>query len=46
MPPHCIDDPKACKVTLENILDIQLSLYEAMMQFALDAKGVREGDVE
>lgn len=37
--PHGIDDPRACQVSLEQILDIQLTLYEAMMQFALDAKG-------
>jgi hypothetical protein len=36
--PHGIDDPRACQVSLEQILDIQLTLYEAMMQFALDAK--------
>lgn len=33
--PHGIDDPKACQVTLDQILDIQLTLYEAMMRFAL-----------
>jgi hypothetical protein len=36
--PHGIDDPKACHVDLEQILDIQLTLYEAMLQYALDAK--------
>lgn len=36
--PHGIDDEKACSVTLDQILDIQLSLYEAMLQFALDQK--------
>ncbi|TVS20407.1 MAG: hypothetical protein EA424_04115 [Planctomycetaceae bacterium] len=36
--PHGIDDPRACQVTLEEILEIQLTLYQAMMQFALDAK--------
>ena len=36
--PHGIDDPKACQVNLEQILDIQLTLYEAMMQFALEGK--------
>jgi hypothetical protein len=36
--PHGIDDPRACRVSLEQILEIQLTLYEAMMQFALDAK--------
>lgn len=36
--PHGIDDPKACRVGLEEILEIQLTLYEAMMRFALDAK--------
>jgi len=36
--PHGIDDEKACQVTLEQILDIQLSLYEAMMRFAVKQK--------
>jgi len=36
--PHGIDDEKACHVTLDQILDIQLSLYEAMMRFALAKK--------
>ena len=36
--PHGIDNPKACQVSLENILDIQLTLYEAMMRFAIAAK--------
>ena len=36
--PHGIDDPKACRVSLEEILEIQLTLYEAMLRFALEAK--------
>ncbi len=36
--PHGIDSRTACKVSQENILDIQLSLYEAMMQYAIAAK--------
>lgn len=41
--PHGIDDPKACQVNLEQILDIQLTLYEAMIQFALEAKASPAG---
>jgi hypothetical protein len=37
--PHGIRDEKACQVTFEEILDIQLSLYEAMLQNALEGKG-------
>jgi hypothetical protein len=42
--PHGIADAKACQVTPGQILDIQLSLYEAMMRFALaqKANGVTE----
>jgi hypothetical protein len=36
--PHGIDDPKACHVDLEQILDIQLSLYETMLRFAIELK--------
>ena len=36
--PHGHDRPKACKVTFEQILDIQLALYEAMLRFALEQK--------
>lgn len=36
--PHGVADPKACQVSLEQILDIQLSLYEAMLRFAIDQK--------
>jgi hypothetical protein len=36
--PHGIDDPRGCRVSLEQILEIRLTLYEAMMQLALDAK--------
>jgi hypothetical protein len=34
--PHGLQD--ACRVTLEQILDIQLTLYEAMLQYELDKK--------
>jgi hypothetical protein len=44
--PHGIDDPKACQVNLEQILDIQLTLYEAMMQFALEAKANSAGPLD
>jgi len=37
--PHGFDREKACKVTFEQILDIQLTLYEAMLQYELDRKG-------
>jgi hypothetical protein len=37
--PHGIADEKMCQVTLEQILDVQLGLYEAMMRFALETKG-------
>jgi hypothetical protein len=36
--PHGIDHEKACQVSLEDVLDVQLSLYEAMMRFALEQK--------
>lgn len=36
--PHGIDDKKACQVSPDQILDIQLSLYETMMRFALMRK--------
>ncbi|MBN2311066.1 MAG: hypothetical protein JXR94_18970 [Candidatus Hydrogenedentes bacterium] len=35
--PHGLTSEKACAVDLEQILDIQLTLYEAMLRFALDA---------
>jgi hypothetical protein len=34
--PHGIGDPKMCQVTFDQILDLQLGLYEAMMRFAID----------
>lgn len=34
--PHGIDEEKSCPVTFDEILDIQLTLYEAMMRQALD----------
>jgi hypothetical protein len=37
--PHGIADEKMCQVTLEQILDVQLGLYEAMLRFALEKKG-------
>ncbi|MGB2807176.1 MAG: hypothetical protein WBC22_05525, partial [Sedimentisphaerales bacterium] len=33
--PHGLSTDRACKVRFEEILDIQLTLYEAMMQHAL-----------
>lgn len=36
--PHGLRGEKACQVSLEQILDIQLALYEAMLRFALAAK--------
>jgi hypothetical protein len=36
--PHGLSDDSACRVNLEQILDIQLLLYEAMMEFALNQK--------
>ncbi len=37
--PHGIAEEKMCQVTLQQILDIQLGLYEAMLRHALDMKG-------
>ncbi len=34
--PHGIDNEKSCPVTFDNILDIQLTLYEAIMRQAQD----------
>ena len=36
--PHGLDSPQACKVSFEEILDIQLALYEAMMRHELSKK--------
>jgi heparin/heparan-sulfate lyase len=36
--PHGLDSTKACKVSFEEILDIQLALYEAMMRHELSKK--------
>jgi hypothetical protein len=36
--PHGLSSDRACKVEFEEILDIQLALYEAMMQHALAKK--------
>ena len=36
--PHGIRDPKECQVDFDQILDIQLTLYEAMLRHALEAK--------
>ena len=36
--PHGILGKKMCDVTFDQILDIQLTLYEAMMRAALDAR--------
>jgi hypothetical protein len=35
---HGLAGPKMCQVSLEQILDIQLTLYEGMLRFALDTK--------
>lgn len=37
--PHGLNSEKACKVGFEEILDIQLTLYEAMMRHELTKKG-------
>ena len=36
--PHGLVDERACQVTWEAILDIQLALYEAILRWALAAK--------
>lgn len=36
--PHGMSGERACKVTCEQILDVQLTLYEAMMRYELDRK--------
>jgi heparin/heparan-sulfate lyase len=36
--PHGLDSTKACKVSFEEILDIQLTLYEAMIRHELSKK--------
>ena len=36
--PHGLQSNKACKVHLDDILDIQLALYEAMMRHELAKK--------
>jgi hypothetical protein len=36
--PHGLSDTTSCPVSFDQILDIQLTLYEAMIQFALDQK--------
>lgn len=36
--PHGLVDEKSCKVSCEEILDIQLTLYEAMMRWALEVR--------
>jgi len=35
---HDVSGDKTCRVSFDEILDIQLSLYEATLQFAVDAK--------
>lgn len=40
--PHGFTDDKFCTVTMEQILDIQLTLYEAMLRHALETKGGEE----
>ena len=39
--PHGIISEKSCRVSLEQILDIQLTLYEAMMRYGLKTKDER-----
>ena len=36
--PHGLADENACNMSQEQILDIQLGLYEAMIRWTLDAK--------
>jgi hypothetical protein len=36
--PHGLDSNRACKVGLDEILDIQLTLYESMMRHELAKK--------
>jgi len=36
--PHGLADENACHVTLEQILDIQLTLYEAMMKWVVESR--------
>jgi len=36
--PHGLSNESSCRATMEQILDIQLSLYEEMMRSALEAK--------
>jgi hypothetical protein len=36
--PHGLNNPAACHVDLDQILDIQLALYEAMFRFELEKK--------
>jgi len=40
--PHGIVSEKACQVSLEQILEIQLALYESMMRYALQKKAATE----
>ena len=40
--PHGIISEKACRVSLEQIIDIQLTLYEAMMRHGLNGKAAAE----
>jgi hypothetical protein len=39
--PHGVAGEKYCQMSLEQILDIQLSLYEAMLRFAIDGKAAQ-----
>ena len=41
--PHGLADAKYCLVSFDQILDIQLTLYEAMLRFALESKAPRGG---
>jgi hypothetical protein len=40
--PHGLSSDRACKVGFEEILDIQLALYEAMMRHELAKKAGQE----
>ena len=40
--PHGLREEQACRVTPEQILDIQLALYESLMEHALEPKGQTE----
>ena len=41
--PHGHTHPKACRVTFDQILDIELTLYEVMFRYALEQKARKAG---